>query len=198
MSVHAARAGADAIGVVYAGGSPRTVTAEEGASIVLGFDRPGMTVGVFNDSPRTLPALGSHRGAMQFHGLHDEEFLRTFVGQDRLLIVAVEPTAAAIARWSKLSFINALLVDSARPGSGVAHEPGWLKELGAIVASTATPIILAGGLTPDSVADAIAIVHPAGVDVSSGVERSRGVKDEGLIRAFIACARQAHAERHPH
>ncbi|MEQ1866180.1 MAG: N-(5'-phosphoribosyl)anthranilate isomerase, partial [Micropepsaceae bacterium] len=59
------------------------------------------------------------------------------------------------------------------------------------------PWMLAGGLTPDNVADAIRATHARGVDVSSGVEKSRGEKDPALIERFIATARAAFAESHP-
>ena len=76
-----------------------------------------------------------------------------------------------------------------RPGGlGDTFDWGLLKAL-----DPSLGFMLSGGLTPDTVASAIKAVHPAGVDVSSGVEKAPGIKDAGLIRAFIEKARAAHA-----
>jgi len=85
---------------------------------------------------------------------------------------------------------DAILVDAATPGSGQVFD--WRLAEGA---PSGVPLIMAGGLTPDNVGEAIDKVRPWGVDVSSGVERSPGVKDPNLVRLFVANAR-AHTPKH--
>jgi phosphoribosylanthranilate isomerase len=77
-----------------------------------------------------------------------------------------------------------VLADGPRPGSGITADWARVKQL-----SASTRLMLAGGLTPENVGDAIARMKPFGVDVSSGVERERGLKDPDLIRAFVAAVR---------
>lgn len=87
--------------------------------------------------------------------------------------------------------LKCVLIDSQTQGQlgGTGHVAPW-----ELLANLEIPIILAGGLTPDNVAEAIRIVRPIGVDVASGVESERGVKDAGKVRAFVQNARGAFAE----
>ena len=91
----------------------------------------------------------------------------------------------ALSAWTA-AFTGPLLIDGPRSGSG---QIGDLERIARIARER--PLVLAGGLSPDNVAAAIEQVRPAGVDVSSGVERSRGVKDPALIREFVQTARAA-------
>jgi phosphoribosylanthranilate isomerase len=86
--------------------------------------------------------------------------------------------------------VEAILVDGSWGGEGEAFEWAKLQNLTVVPEK---PIILAGGLTPENVGEAIRTVRPFAVDVSSGVERERGVKDHGLIRAFCAAVQEADA-----
>lgn len=197
-----AEAGADAIGLVFAQGSPRTVTEAEASAARIAFDRPEMVMGVFRDPSCDDPQLAAHGGAVQLHGRESPEFvseLRQRLNSEgragRVIFKAVEPDEALLARWVNVTGIDAILIDSAVAGSGAPHDRRWLERLGALVPTVRAPIILAGGLTPENVGEAIELVGPAGVDVSSGVESVRGVKDHAKIRAFIAAARAAHARR---
>jgi len=189
-----ADAGADAIGVVYASGSCRAVSANEATQIAAGFDRTDLVVGVFRNAPIDDPNLRGHAGALQFHGGETESFIAQNTRSGRLIVKAIGTDLAALAAWDSSASIDALLVDADDPGAGLAHSTAWLERVGALVPTLRKPLILAGGLTPSTVADAIRIVRPAGVDVSSGVESSRGIKDQGLIREFIQAARSAHAQ----
>ncbi len=191
-----ADAGADAIGVVYSPGSPRTVTIDEALAIAKGFDRPDHVVGVLRNPDRDDAGLRSHRGGLQFHGHESPEFVRE--QRDRagstFVIKALTADLESLKAWSALSFVDALLLDTAAPGSGTAHAPDLLDRLAQLLPTLSKPVIIAGGLTPDSVADVITRLRPAGVDVSSGVESQRGMKDHGLIRAFIEQSRAAYAQ----
>jgi phosphoribosylanthranilate isomerase len=82
---------------------------------------------------------------------------------------------------------DALVIDDSH-GQGRPFDPSYARDL---AASSRVPVILAGGLTPENVAGAIRSVRPYAVDVSSGVERSQGVKDPALIRAFLRASREA-------
>jgi phosphoribosylanthranilate isomerase len=91
-------------------------------------------------------------------------------------------------RWDAIEEVAAILVDGSAGGHGESFE--W-SSLTPHLERTSKPIVLAGGLTPANVGDAIRAVRPFAVDVSSGVERERGVKDPELIRQFCEAVRAA-------
>ncbi|TVS08458.1 MAG: N-(5'-phosphoribosyl)anthranilate isomerase, partial [Phycisphaerales bacterium] len=97
-----------------------------------------------------------------------------------------------LQRWEEVDEVDTILVDGSAGGEGVAFD--W-SLLNAAIERTGVrkPIVLAGGLTPENVGGAIRAVRPWAVDVSSGVERERGVKDTGLIEAFCRAVREADA-----
>ena len=188
---HAIAADADAIGVVMSEGSPRNTTREMAASIVraVGAEAPGVDrVLVVRHTPaieaaETARALGFD--VLQLHGGHSKEDVadasRIIPRVWRATSLANEPGLTAGAYGEEH-----LLVDGARPGSGETWDVS--------VASRATlgsTWILAGGLTPENVAQAITDSQCWGVDVSSGVESSPGVKDLSRITRFIAAVRGA-------
>lgn len=190
----AAGAGADAVGLVFASGSPRYLDPARAWEIAGVLPPFVSTVGLFVDvdlerfieieqiCPTTL---------VQFHGNEPEELVR-HCGPN--LIKAVRFDAATIgrdlARWEAVDEVDAILVDGSTGGRGTTFD--W-SLLAPHVERTSKAIILAGGLTPENVGDAIAAVRPFAVDVSSGVERERGVKDPGLIEAFCRAVREADA-----
>jgi phosphoribosylanthranilate isomerase len=181
---------ADAIGFVFAPGSPRELTAKTARSLAAELPSWIETVGVFRNQPiDVVLRTASHVGltTVQLHGdEHDAEF-------DRLRAEGFDTIRAlSIDDYRRLTLAGGvrsderLLVDAVTPGSGATFEPSLLAGL------VLTDFwILAGGLTPHNVAELVRRVHPGGVDVSSGVESSRGIKDPALIRAFIAAARSA-------
>ena len=185
-------AGADAIGFVFADGSPRNISLESAIEIQSDLPRTMSSFAVVrNPSPEDL-ALEMWSGGIQFHGDESIDFVQRARGSSRMIIKAINAGVEEILKWDSTSAIDALLVDGSAAGSGESHDSAWLEQLAALRSTLKKPLILAGGLTPENVGAAIKLVKPAGVDVSSGVEIVRGVKDAGLIRAFIAAAREAH------
>ena len=100
--------------------------------------------------------------------------------------------SAELARWDALDEVEAILVDGSAGGEGEVF--AW-EALAEPMASVATPVIIAGGLHPGNVGEAIRACRPFAVDVSSGVESSPGVKDVAKIRAFCAAVREADSQR---
>lgn len=187
MALVAAEAGADAIGLVLAPGSPRQLAREEVEAILA--DLPGdlVAVGLFQDAS---PGAGQELfegGWLQLHGEEDESTCAV-AGSRVIRGFRFEP--GAMRRWDACDAVDLLLVDGSTGGHGTPFEHGPLAEM---MPSLQTPVLLAGGLTPGTVGEAIRTVRPFGVDVSSGVERASGVKDPGLIRAFCDAVRAADA-----
>ena len=97
------------------------------------------------------------------------------------------PAIAASSSWNDCRDVNILLVDGSAGGHGEAFRH---EQLTALMPQITKPVMLAGGLTPDNVADAIRTVRPFAVDVSTGVETAPGIKDEELIRRFCRAVRE--------
>lgn len=182
--------GADAVGFVFAE-SVRRVTPERAGELIARVPHAVETVGVFREQPiDAVIATARTAGVttIQFHGrepLADvrraqrEGFrtLRAFGVDEYLALTEVDRAA-----WSG----ERLLVDAVEPGGGATFDP-QLIEHGAPEGWW----LLAGGLTPENVGKLIARLRPSGVDVSSGVERQRGVKSLARIAAFLAAAKRA-------
>ncbi|MFF3862295.1 phosphoribosylanthranilate isomerase [Streptomyces sp. NPDC002209] len=179
----AVAAGADAVGFVFAVGSPRTIAAAAARELAARVPDSVLTVGVFRGQPveevRRLTEESGVRG-VQLHGDEGPEYYEALRAEGRTLLRA---TAEHVKRCGEYGE-DLLLLDAPDPGSGkpwnwgsegfTAPEGHWL---------------LAGGLTPQNVREAVGTTGAWGVDVSSGVERERGVKSPDLIRAFIEAAR---------
>ncbi|WP_378144061.1 phosphoribosylanthranilate isomerase [Cnuibacter sp. UC19_7] len=183
-------AGADAVGVVFAPHSVRYL--EPGAARALGERLPGGIefVGVFQDAP-TAEVLASASEAglttVQLHGAVEPRGIEAAEAAGLRVIRALGAAeyAAGAADDAHLPAVR-LLLDGPDPGSGEAADPASL-----LSRPPERSWLLAGGLTPENVAERIRAYAPYGVDVSSGVESSRGAKSADLIRAFVAAARQA-------
>lgn len=188
---HAIATGADAIGVVMSDGSPRNTSREMAGTIVrtVGAEAPGVDrVLVVRHTPAVdaaelARALGFD--VLQLHGGHSKDDVaaaaRIVPRVWRASSLANEPHLTAGAYGEEH-----LLVDGARPGSGETWDVSEASQ-GALGDSW----ILAGGLTPENVAESITASQCWGVDVSSGVESSPGVKDLDRITRFITAARGA-------
>lgn len=182
-------AGADAIGVVMSPRSPRHVPPEGAAAIIAEVQGRATTVLVV----REMPAVEAARMAetmgvdvLQLHGgrYAPEDFTDALTVHPRIWRATslTEATDVRVGAWGE----ERLLLDAPQAGSGER----W--DLNALTARRPTgEWLLAGGLSPANVADAITTAHPWGVDVSSGVESAPGVKDPALIQAFVAAARGA-------
>jgi phosphoribosylanthranilate isomerase len=183
--------GADALGFVFAP-SPRHVVAKKVYDITRRIPPEILTVGVFRDEhPQRVIELTHAAGlrAAQLHGHETPADVLEVSRHVRTVIKAV--TAGSVDVTHARDFTaSMILLDAPAPGSGKVFD--W-KLAGEI--PDGITLLLAGGLTPDNVANGIAQVRPFGVDVSSGVEASPGRKDPILIRRFIEAARAASESR---
>jgi phosphoribosylanthranilate isomerase len=177
----AADAGADAVGFVFHEPSPRHVAPADARSLAAAVP-PGIEkVAVFLHPSQVLVDAAIDAIAPDWVQLDAEDLagLRLPAGQKVLPVVrtgaAANHTEPAARRF---------LLESSRSGSG--ERADWAA---AAALASRGELVLAGGLDPANVREAIAAVQPFGVDVSSGVERERGVKDVSLIRSFVAAAR---------
>jgi phosphoribosylanthranilate isomerase len=183
----AAAAGADAIGVNFWPGSKRFVAADAARAVLEAVPAGVLKVGVFVDAPadevaRRLDELGLDR--VQLHG---DEAAADFAGWDPVRIIRamrIETAAsfAAEAGWKP----GLWLYDAFAEGFGGS---GVTAPWPLIAQQARRPFLLAGGLTPENVAAAIAAATPDGVDVASGVELRPRVKDPSKLARFIAAAR---------
>lgn len=195
----AAEAGADALGVILHADSPRTIGLRDAAEV---FSAGGLfvaRVGVFVDAPDAVVEEAVSRLALdyvQFHGSESpERCARTSAPVIKALRVGDAFDEAEIMPY--MGLVAGVLVDSLDPraqgGTGSAFPWRLVEGVAARV-----PLLLAGGLKPTNVAEAIAQVRPFAVDVSSGVERAPGIKDHAAIRAFCAAVSKVDDERtHP-
>lgn len=180
----AVKAGADALGFVLTG-SPRQVAPRIVADLIADVAPDVMTVAVFRGEPPEevrRATLESGVSTVQLHGDHPPE---DFAALRDLPIRLIRAVSSASGDLDCGAFgEDLLIVDSSMPGSGRR----WAWE-GLASAPPSGRWMLAGGLDPDNVAEAIAAVQPWGVDVSSGVEVRRGVKDAERLRRFVRAAK---------
>lgn len=181
-------AGADALGFVFAPGSPRTVSAELASALVAAVPDSVETVGVFRNQPLAEVLDTARRAGLSTVQLHGDEPLADIAqaraaGFRTLRAFSAEAYNALTAADREAWDAERLLLDAVEPGAGVTFDVSVLHSF------PSGFWLLAGGLTPGNVAGLAASMKAVGVDVSSGVESSRGIKDVGLIRAFVSAAR---------
>ena len=182
--------GADAVGFVFAP-SPRQIAPQQAYDITRRLPPEVLTVGVFRDElPGRVIEIAHRAGvkAVQLHGRETPDQTAEVAGSIRWVIKAFSATAPELAHADKYG-TDLVLVDAPTPGSGKLFDWRLASDVPGNVR-----VILAGGLDPDNVADAIEVVEPWGVDVSTGVEASPGKKDPTKVRRFIANARAAAPE----
>ena len=179
-------AGADAVGFVLTA-SPRVVSPSQVSALLAGVPAEVTAVGVFRHEP-VADSIAIARAAglewVQLHGDLTPEDVTTVhdAGMKLIRAVTMAATADAFADWGE----EILLIDAAAPGSGQAWDYASMVE---VTELQDRKWLLAGGLDPQNVAQAAAAAGAWGVDVSSGVEISRGVKDLAKIRAFVKAAK---------
>ena len=186
-----ARLGADAIGLVFHSASPRVVNVAQAQAILAALPPFVTSVGLFvNASVAEIEAVLAQLplDLLQFHGEESPQFCRGF-NRPYLKAVQVKPGLDLVQYASHFSDAKGLLLDA--HVAGLAGGSGTLFDWKLIPAQLPLPIVLAGGLNPANVAEAVRCVRPAAVDVSSGVETAKGIKDAAKIAAFIQGVRHA-------
>ena len=188
----AAQAGADAIGLVFAGNSPRQVTPAQALGIARALPPFVATVALFvNPAAAEVEAVLKtvRPDLLQFHGEEPPEFCRSF-GVPYLKAFRVRPGVDLLQSVVLYADAQGWLLDA---WSEAAHGgTGERFDWDLIPPGLPRPVVLAGGLTPANVADAVRRVRPWAVDVSSGVEAGKGIKDAAKIAAFIKESRNAY------
>ena len=183
-----AAAGADAIGLVQAAGSPREVSPTLAAELCQATPAEVTPITLLVNAAE--PAVQERPcDWVQLHGDEDDAAADRAAKRGPVIRAISFEDRDAIARWDRCEAVTRLLIDSPHGGSGVAFDHEAFAEF---ADTLRTPWILAGGLTPETVTDAIICLRPWGVDVSSGVESSHGVKDLAKIAAFCEAVRAAH------
>lgn len=181
----AARLGADAIGLVFYAPSPRAVTIGQAREVVACLPPFLSTVALFvNPAAEEVRAVADaiRPNLLQFHGEETPEQCAQF-GIPYIKAVRVRPGVDLLAEIERYAHAAAILFDSYQDdrhgGTGATFDWSLLP------AAVSKPFILAGGLTPDNVAAAVARVRPYAVDVSGGIEISKGIKDLTKMQAFL-------------
>lgn len=201
----AREAGADAIGINFYAKSPRCCTLEQARDVATAVGAGVCRVGVFvNATPEEIrrAAAAVPLDLVQLHGDETPEAIRELrpLPVMRVFRLQAEPAAVTsyldachrLRAWPRMA-----LVDAARAGEygGTGQTLDWPLLAAQRAAWRGLPLVLAGGLTADNVAEAIAAVRPWAVDVASGVEESPGRKSPELVARFVAAAREAFAKK---
>ncbi len=181
----AAGLGADAVGFIFAP-SPRQVTPGRVRSIIERLPGTVLAVGVFrNEAKERVVEITNRTGirAVQLHGNESPEETHWINERVPSVIRAVPAGSKAMVEHDAFGKVR-FLIDAPRPGSGETFDWEMLRDH-----RIERDFILAGGLTPDNVVEAIRTVRPWGVDVASGVEDRPGIKDATKLNQFIANVR---------
>lgn len=193
----AARLGVDAIGLVFHPDSPRAVDLRRAAEIVRSLPPFVTVVGLFVDPPQgrveaVLAALSLD--LLQFHGRETAARCRGF-GRPYIKALTAGTGSDIAARAAEYPDAAGILLDAEVDGrsGGTGRTFDWRR----VPEGLNRPLILAGGLGPENVAEAIRAVHPYAVDVSSGVESAKGIKDAARMAAFVRGVHSVDAGKDP-
>jgi phosphoribosylanthranilate isomerase len=183
--------GADALGFVFYEPSPRYITVRHAAEIAQALPPFVSTVALcVNADPDTITEVVDAVGVdlLQFHGQECPEYCARH-RRPWIRAVRVQPETDLLAARTEFANGRGLLLDAYRPGvpGGTGETFDWDR----IPRQMASGIVLAGGLNPANVGDAVRSVRPFAVDVSGGVESRKGIKDPAKIKAFIEEVRSA-------
>ncbi|MBW2307344.1 MAG: phosphoribosylanthranilate isomerase [Deltaproteobacteria bacterium] len=187
-ALEAARCGADALGFVFYPPSPRSVTPDEAESIIRKLPPYVLRVGVFVNAPLDEMERVAGQCRLDALQLHDTPaWVRRALRARWRIILALSVNQGKMPEMAEHE-ADALLLDTYVEGlhGGTGQSFDWLA---ARAITTDIPIILAGGLTPENVAEAVQVAGPYGVDVASGVESHPGVKDAEKVSRFITMAK---------
>ena len=180
-AIAAVEAGAGAIGFIFWPKSPRFIDPHRARRIAAALPPFVTTVGVFVNQPIDhVNGVASlvRLGAVQLHGDETPDVADAVTPS---VIKAITPEHGDLRVWpDRVRLLLDVHDPAARGGTGRTVDWGAAADI-----ASGRPILLAGGLTPDNVADAIARVRPFGIDVSSGVERAPGIKDHQRLRALF-------------
>ena len=183
--------GADMLGFVFYEKSPRYVTIPAVVDITRNLPPHILRVGLFVNAPEELVFQSMHNcglNLLQFHGDEPPDYCTQFGAMTiKAFRIKDETSLLELPKFST----DAYLLDAFVPGAlgGTGHRFNW--DLAVAAQKFGKPIFLAGGLTPENVAEAVVRVRPFAVDVSSGVEQAPGKKDPAKVRAFIENVRLA-------
>ncbi len=200
----AAQAGADAVGLNFYAKSPRYISPETARSIIAALPNRVVKVGLFVNA--TVPDVcrlfdDLSLDLVQLHGDEPPEFLAQLGGRPvmrafRVGVAGLPPVVDYLCRCRELGAMPAVsLFDSLMPGvyGGTGTTADWSVAKNYVSQTELPPLVLAGGLTSENVAEAIRAVRPAAVDTAGGVESSPGRKDPALMQMFVQEARVAFA-----
>jgi phosphoribosylanthranilate isomerase len=204
----AAEAGADAIGLNFFPGSRRSISELRAVEIMTGFPQNLLRVGLFVNAEvgevcRLFDML--RLGLIQLHGDEPPEYLaqlgtRPVMRAFRLQADGWSPILDYLGRCRELRCLpRMVLIDAFQPGhyGGTGKTADWRLLANWRQYLADMPLVLAGGLTPENVAEAIDAVHPAAVDTASGVESEPGIKNPQKVQAFVQNAQRAFARSTP-
>jgi phosphoribosylanthranilate isomerase len=186
-ALHAVRHGATALGFVFWPDSPRYIPPERAAAIVGELPRPVTPVGVFVNQPvEEIVRIATIAGieTIQLHGDESPAYAAA-LGRPVWRALSLADVNGTLSKWPDEVTILLDAHDPERRG-GTGRPIDWRK---AADVAARRRVVLAGGLTPENVEEAIATVRPIGVDVSSGVEEAPGVKDFDKVARFLERAR---------
>jgi len=190
-ALRCAEAGADAVGLVFYPPSPRNVTLERAAEIARALPPFVPAVALFVDpTPSEVEAVLERCpvGALQFHGDEPPELCERF-GRPYLKALRVRRQVDLLESLLPYEAASGWLLDAFHEGA--YGGTGTVFDWDLVPSGLPRPVVLSGGLTPENVAEAVRRVRPWAVDVSSGVEAAKGIKDPARVAAFIAGVRNA-------